>query len=647
LAGSQAREELKNTEHGNDDVVVDDEMDAGRGEEHVLDEEHDDDDMSNESISDEGSEDDNDDDLTLLERNDPNLLIFDIGTEQTRRGWEVLGESIGRNTMLKELYIYYEPLSELGMSFFRGFVKNRSIKVLKFFCSNRVCGDLLLYLIPFFINNKSFESLSVEYLDCSELPSVVRFDSLEYALEQFSGLKELTLVSDDGICIEGADKVIKALAGHTGLRKLSLEDVHIGREGVTNLAAMLLQPSCSLSTLGLEFQYNIDDEIANILASGLNGNVTLTELDLVRCTRLTAIGWKTIFDQLKSPSCMIHTLNLGCNHIHDTALPSLMSTLSNNNTIKVVRFSSMIRNNAFLQAMFQFLQSPSCMIESIDLSQNSFDDEKMESLTNALANNYRLKELQLRNNKDITSTGWQTLFQLLQRQSYGLESLDIGSNNLTDETVVSLASAISHGSTLRELDLTLNRDVSSTAWQVLIIALRLHAPALELLSLSRVHSDLTVSLTDFLTDNRKLKKLIIIEMCNGRPDSNCYVAAFTRVVFDTSSILNTYNSNHVIEEIGHGSSDTLPIDLRSLLRINKENSPSQAARIKIINAHFSGSDINTQVFNDMELHVHPSAIAWMGGSKTNDLMFTFLRSLPSVCDCTKRKIKKRKVDETL
>jgi hypothetical protein len=189
--------------------------------------------------------------------------------------------------------------------------------------------------------------------------------------------------------------------------------------------------------------------------------------------------------------------------------------------------------------------------------------------------------------------------------------------------------------------------VSSAAWQVLVDALRIHAPALEMLGLESVNNGLTASLTHLLTDNHKLKKLIIIRMGKGSSDYAGYVAAFTRVVFDTSSILNTYNSNHVIEEIGYETTDGLHNHLGSLLRINKQNSPSQAARIKIINAHFSGSDINTQVFNHMELHVHPSAIAWMGGSKTNDLMFAFLRSLPSVCDRTKRKIKKRKVDETL
>ena len=135
-------------------------------------------------------------------------------------------------------------------------------------------------------------------------------------------------------------------------------------------------------------------------------------------------------------------------------------------------------------------------------------------------------------------------------------------------------------------------------------------------------------------------------MCTHRSDSAEYVAAFTRVVFDTSSILNTYNSNHIIEDIGdEDECHRLTTHLSSFLRINEQNSPSQAARIKIIKAHFSGGDINTEVFNRMESNVHPIAIAWMGGSKTNDLLFSFLRSVPSVCD-TKRNIKKRKmVDE--
>jgi hypothetical protein len=609
----------------------------------------DDDDMSDETNSDEGSDDDNDDDdrrmleVQQLERNNPVLLNFSIdkGYNPPSCGWEVLGESIGRNTMLKELYIDYEPLSELGMRFFRGLAKNRSIKELTLYCRSRACGEILLYLTPFFMNNKSFESLDISYFNCSNVPSEGRFDSLEYVLEQFNGLKELKFYADGST--DGADKVIKALSSHTGLRELHLSG--IGKEGFSSLAAMLLKPSCSLSKLSLEYQFDIDDEMANILSSGLNGNGTLTELDISspfghRSTRkFTALGWKTIFVSLKSPACMIHTLNLSNNHISDTALPFLVSACK---TIKDLNLNSVKWNNALLQAMLQFLQSPSCLLESINLTANNFDDEKIESLTNALANNCRLRKLVLRCSTKVTPAGWHTLFQLLQRPSCGLDSLDIGACDLTDETVQSLTSTIANGSRLRELDLSCNSNVSPTAWQVLIIALRLHAPGLEILGLSHVHSDLTTSLTDLLADNHKLKTLRILDPVTALSAS--VVSTLTRVLNDTSSILNTYNSNHVVEELDYEDWG-LPAHFSSLLRINKENSPSQAARIKIINAHFSGSYINTQVFNRMELSVYPIAIAWMGGSKTNDLLFTFLRNLPSVCDTT-RKIKKRKaVDE--
>ena len=205
---------------------------------------------------------------------------------------------------------------------------------------------------------------------------------------------------------------------------------------------------------------------------------------------------------------------------------------------------------------------------------------------------------------------------------------------------------VSNGSRLRELNLSYNKNVSPAAWQVLTIALRLHAPALEMLSLSRAHSGLIDSCDVLLTDNHKLKKLRMLDGNTDRQVRNVYMEVFTRILDDTSNILSTYNSNHVVEELcSEDECYMLPTQLRSLLRINKENSPSQAARIKIIKAHFSGSNINTQVFSHMELNVHPIAIAWMGGSKTNDLLFAFLRSMPSVCDTT-RKVKKRKaVDE--
>ena len=58
-------------------------------------------------------------------------------------------------------------------------------------------------------------------------------------------------------------------------------------------------------------------------------------------------------------------------------------------------------------------------------------------------------------------------------------------------------------------------------------------------------------------------------------------------------------------------------DLISLLTINKENSVNQAAHIKIINTHFSGSNINTQIFSHIKLCVLlMSSRGWVGMTKT-------------------------------
>jgi hypothetical protein len=108
-----------------------------------------------------------------------------------------------------------------------------------------------------------------------------------------------------------------------------------------------------------------------------------------------------------------------------------------------------------------------------------------------------------------------------------------------------------------------------------------------------------------------------------------------------SRILSTYNSNHSLEKLQY-TDQALPDNLKSLLKINRENSNSQAARIKIIKTHFSGSDINTQMFTRMQLNVLLNATAWMGrdgGSDVNgDLLFAFLRSMTLLCD-TKSKSK--------
>ena len=93
---------------------------------------------------------------------------------------------------------------------------NRSIEKLSCY-SDLHFGEMLLYLIPFFMNNQAFESLNITHLNTTTVNGG-HLDTLEYTLEQFNELKELTLICNVTPS-KGEDKVIEALFGHVGLRK--------------------------------------------------------------------------------------------------------------------------------------------------------------------------------------------------------------------------------------------------------------------------------------------------------------------------------------------------------------------------------------------------------------------------------------------
>jgi len=97
-----------------------------------------------------------------------------------------------------------------------------------------------------------------------------------------------------------------------------------------------------------------------------------------------------------------------------------------------------------------------------------------------------------------------------------------------------------------------------------------------------------------MISNKKLRKLSVENRSRNIVTSDGY-GAMTYMLCNTSSILNTFNSNHTLEKIcGEYKERSLPNDLSSLLRLNRENSVSEAARLKIIKTHFSGSEINMQ-----------------------------------------------------
>mmetsp|Transcript_9825 Transcript_9825/g.17880 ORF Transcript_9825/g.17880 Transcript_9825/m.17880 type:complete len:107 (-) Transcript_9825:231-551(-) len=80
-----------------------------------------------------------------------------------------------------------------------------------------------------------------------------------------------------------------------------------------------------------------------------------------------------------------------------------------------------------------------------------------------------------------------------------------------------------------------------------------------------------------------------------------------------------YLSNHTLQRFCESIHEYgLPQDLRSLLVLNRDNSKSQAARLKMIHTHFTGDDIHVRPFIDMELEDAPHTIGWMAKDCTTN-----------------------------
>ena len=608
-----------------------------------------------------------------VDSNDPNLLRVDIGEGRYNNNfpddgdWGEFGASIGRNTFIEEIFI---NINQWDLSSFApGFASNRSIKSLTIFCEALGNGEALGALLPFFINNSSIKSLRImmaEWTCLHVLASVLRqFDTLtEFTLydhehhdddDDFDEYGELIERLNDSEDFSVAlSEIFDALASHFSLTKLSIEQSvfegwqyrQILRKGWESLTALLSKSSSNLMVLELD-DTPMDNEGASILAAGLLVNASLKEFSLNSTQQMTGNGWDVIFDALKRSACTLEKLSI-CSmnqRIEDDVISSLSNALLDNCNLKSLSlWGDEIGDGEYIPSptvssswdLIQLLHNPLCALEILDLGGVRLNNDSMMCLRNALAINSRLRELELISNHNVTTDGWVNF--LTFPNNVKLEKLRLGySSNINDQALDVFRISLTNNRRLKNLRLTHFSNVTTAGWTAFSAVLRNPNSLLEKLFLTPQEDsaeDIVISFADALTNNKRLRELSI--RCRIE-----HFAPFTRIVCNSSSIMSTYNSNHILCELNHYPRCLLPIDLASSLQINRENGVSKAARLKIIKTHFSGSNINTKPFTVMELKVLPTAISWMGRDcGISDLMFAFVRSMPSLCYIPKAGIRR-------
>lgn len=153
--------------------------------------------------------------LRRLEQNDPDLLEIHVGDEfpgDPNLDWQWFGAMLGRNSHLNVLSVDLFHINDIERQFTQGLSLNRSIENVHLYSHSRESSEKVDRFMPFLQNNQVIKTLHISN--------------------------------------------------------------PIGVNEFRALADILLNPNCNLKALGLQ-NTGIDDERANILSFGLNGNETI------------------------------------------------------------------------------------------------------------------------------------------------------------------------------------------------------------------------------------------------------------------------------------------------------------------------------------------------------------------------------------
>jgi len=253
-------------------------------------------------------------------------------------------------------------------------------------------------------------------------------------------------------------------------------------------------------------------------------------------------------------------------------------------------------------------------LKTLVLLHISFGNDGLMTLVRALDNCTGLERLDLSENDfSLAAAGLGSLSDWLQRKQTKLKELDLFECGINDDGLQALAEVANH---CEELRLSYNDSITATGLIHLSRVLLSARCRLQCVSLNGmdIGDDGAEALGVGLAGNQSLRRLHF-----DNTDTNLTVrdwSAFSTVLCDTSSINNTYLSNHhYVGELydDYEDDDDIIDESRVLVysRLNEQH-PQYAAKCKILMSH---PHLDMKTFLRCDLKFLPLAVAWFERAK--------------------------------
>ena len=184
------------------------------------------------------------------------------------------------------------------------------------------------------------------------------------------------------------------------------------------------------------------------------------------------------------------------------------------------------------------------------LDQNNLDDDSLSEITAALSDYSSLGSLCVMGNQ-IRREGCLLLGTIFGSSAWCLKEVDLCRNELDDEDLQTLAAALTNATTLQRLSLSRIRSITAAGLRALSHLFSSACPVETLfLEEMNIGDEGAEALSDGLLGSTTSKHLVLTPNSAGITSTGW--AAFSRLLCDTSSINNTFRSNHTLKHIGGG-----------------------------------------------------------------------------------------------
>lgn len=582
-------------------------------------------------------------------------------------GW--LGYFIGKSEQLKSLWISHLPGDD---SLSQGLARNKSIQRLDIYSDLGRLGFQSLanfFRITRTLNVLSFTAADISRLECAQNIALLLSQT------QIRSLKSLEF-EENNLSDEGFEAIASALVAQPHLEELHLHylneneaneneaDASFGRRGYAALGAtMRIWEYPSLKRL-LIHGSNMGDDGLRALVEGLANCSKLEHLDIGQNEQITVVGLRALSDLLRAKKFSLQSLDLNymgidcegmnvlaagvaCiqslksfdlshNPIGDEGLQSLAVGLANNKNLETVDLSNNQSFSAVGLRRFSDVIFTALNLKEVNLSNNSIDDEGLQALAAGMTNHCTLEKLDISWNA-ISSEGLQAL---TAAKPSSLRWLNLTNNAVDDDALKALVRGLEYLG-IETLNLSRNR-ITASAVSVLTPIFRSESCSLKVIKLDQMNIEDGGAeiLAEGLRGNKSLTELVFD--CKNVTELGW--STFSKLLCDTSSVNNTYLSNHTLQTIrsmyDSSGSGNIPLSVQRWVRLNKQDQ-YDIPICKILMFH---SDLDMTPFFQWKLKLLPLVLAWferarscrgfIGGSNTSfevrelSAVYQFIHGLP-------------------